>query len=179
MDECQVSVVLGYANWQNPPWRIWAIVDSELFLAQEWFTPDFAELRTKLGVPAKRQYASKLDLGLQMIQWAKAQHLPFTAVACDDLHGRDGHFRAELDQAEICYYADVPANTQVYLEPPRIGLPEKTGQPRVLNQVRHLRVDRVGAEPDTVWQRLFIPYNERGVLEDDFAARRVWNLEEG
>ena len=30
VDECQVSVVLGYANWQNPPWPTWALVDSEL-----------------------------------------------------------------------------------------------------------------------------------------------------
>jgi len=51
VDECQVSVVLGYANWQIQPWPTWAIVDSDLYLAEEWFTPDFGELRHKLGVP--------------------------------------------------------------------------------------------------------------------------------
>jgi len=186
VDECQVSVVLGYANWQIPPWPTWAIVDSDLFLAEEWFTPDFAELRHKLGVAEERQYASKPELGLRMIQRAKEQHLPFEAVACDDLYGRDGHFRSTLDGEGICYYADVPGNTQVYLEQPVIGIPEKTvrqGRPdsqlRVLNQARHLRADRVGAEPDTHWQRLFIRYNERGVLEDDFAARQVWTWKKG
>ena len=186
VDECQVSVVLGYANWQIRPWPTWAIVDSDLFLAEEWFTPDFAALRHKLGVPEERQYASKPKLGLQMIRRAKDQHLPFEAVACDDLYGRDGHFRAALDGDGICYYADVPANTQVYLERPVIGIPEKIArpgrpdsQPRVLNQARRLRADRVGAEPDTDWQRLFIRYNERGVLEDDFAARRVWTWKKG
>ena len=186
VDECQVSVVLGYANWHLQPWPTWAIVDSDLFLAEEWFTPDFAALRHKLGVPEERQYASKPKLGLQMIRRAKDQHLPFEAVACDDLYGRDGHFRAALDGDGICYYADVPANTQVYLERPVVGVPEKTArpgrpdsQPRVLNPVRRLRADRVGAEPDTHWQRLFIRYNERGVLEDDFAARRVWTWKKG
>jgi SRSO17 transposase len=186
VDECQVSVVLGYANWQNPPWPTWALVDSELFLAQEWFTSDFAELRARLGVAEERHYASKAELGLQMVQRAQQAHLPCEGLACDDQYGRDGHFRAELDQAGICYYADVPANTQIYLEPPRIGVAEKrarpgrpTPQPRVLNQARHLRADRVGADPDTQWQRLFIRSNERGVLEDDFAARRVWTWKRG
>jgi SRSO17 transposase len=186
VDECQVSVVLGYANWHIQPWPTWAIVDSDLYLAEEWFTPDFAELRHKLGVPEQRQYASKPELGLRMIRRAKQHHLPFEAVACDDLYGRDGHFRAALEEDRICYYADVPANTQVYLERPVIGVPEKTARPgrpdsqlRVLNQARHLRADRVGAEPDTHWQRLFIRHNERGVLEDDFAARRVWTWKKG
>ena len=186
VDECQVSVVLGYVNWHIQPWPTWAIVDSDLYLAEEWFTPDFAELRHKLGVPEERRYASKPELGLRMIRRAKQQHLPFEAVACDDLYGRDGHFRAALAEDGICYYADVPANTQVYLEQPVIGVPEKTARPgrpdsqlRVLNRARHLRADRVGAEPDTAWQRLFIRHNERGVLEDDFAARRVWTWKKG
>ena len=186
VDECQVSVVLGYANWQIQPWPTWAIVDSDLFLAEEWFTPDFAELRHKVGVPAERQYASKPELGLGMIRRAKQQHLPFAAVACDDLYGRSSSFRAALDADGIRYYADVPANTQVYLEPPLIGVPAKTARPgrldrklQVLNALRPLRADRVGAEPDTHWQRLFIRYNERGSLEDDFAARRVWTWKKG
>lgn len=186
VDECQVSVVLGYANWQIPPWPTWAMVDSELFLAEEWFTPDFAELRHKLGVPEERSFATKPALGLQMIRRAKERHLPFAAVACDDLYGRDAHFRAELDREQICYYADVPANTRVYLDSPVIGIPEKTTRPgrpdsqlRVLNSARHLRADRVGAEPDSHWQHLFIRYNERGVLEDDFAARRIWTWKKG
>jgi SRSO17 transposase len=121
-----------------------------------------------------------------MIRRAKEHHLPFEAVACDDLYGRDAHFRAVLDEDGIRYYADVPANTQVYLEQPVIGVPKKTSrpgrpgsQPRVLNRARPLQADRVGAEPDTAWQRLFIRHNERGVVEDDFAARRVWTWKKG
>lgn len=186
IDECQVSVVLGYANWQTAPWPTWAFVDSQLYLAEAWFSPDFAELRQKLGVPEDRQYASKPDLGLQMIRRAKAQHLPFDAVACDDLYGRDRQFRAELDQEYICYYAQIPANTQVYLDQPVIGAPEKPPragrpghQPRVINTARPMRVDQVENHPETHWQHLVLRTNERGVLEDEFAARRVWTWHPG
>ena len=37
IDECQVAVILGYANWHTEPWTTWAIVDSELFLPETWF----------------------------------------------------------------------------------------------------------------------------------------------
>ena len=38
----------------------------------------------------------------------------------------------------------------------------------------HYSVQQVGQRSDTHWQRLRIRTNERGVLEDQFAARRVW-----
>jgi SRSO17 transposase len=181
VDTCQVSVLLGYANWKSSPWTTWAMVDSELFLPAEWFTPDFAQERHKLGIPASRQFETKSHLGLKMILRAKAQGLPFAAVACDDLYGRDGHFRAELDREDLLYFADVPAHTRVYLKRPHLGVPQKTattGRPKsqvkILNGVKSLRVDQVANQVDLQWQRLFIRHNERGVLEDDFSARRVW-----
>lgn len=174
-------MVLGYANWRHAPWTIWALVDSALFLPEEWFTPDFEPVRQQLGIPQERSFQTKVELGLAMIRRAKKHHLPFAAVACDDLYGRDSHFRAALAQEGITYFADVPVNTQVYLQPPQIGISKKTtdrGRPKsklgVLNGLKSQRVDQVGRLPDTVWQHLFIRHNERGVLEDDFAARRVW-----
>jgi SRSO17 transposase len=186
VDICQVAVVLGYANWQSGPWTTWALVDSELFLPKEWFTPAMAALRHKLGVPGERRFASKPDLGLQMIRRAKAQGLPFDAIACDDLYGRDGNFRTALDQEGMVYVADVPAHQQVYLEPPQIGVPKstaRTGRPksklRILNGVKPSRVDQVARCSDLPWSRLLIRTNERGVLADDFTARRVWTWRKG
>lgn len=48
-----------------------------------------------------------------------------------------------------------------------------------MNGVRLLRADQAGQATNTHWQRLFIRHNERGVLEDDFAARRVWTWKKG
>ena len=80
----------------------------------------------------------------------------------------------------------MPANTQVYLHTPEIGIPEKTSkngrptsQPRVVNGVMPQRVDQVAQATDTHWQRLLIRRNKRGVLEDDFTARRVWTWKKG
>ena len=31
VDECQVAVALGYANWKVQPWPVWTLVDAESF----------------------------------------------------------------------------------------------------------------------------------------------------
>jgi SRSO17 transposase len=185
IDESQVGVVLGYANWQNGLWPSWAIVDSELYLPPRWFGEEFAALRQKVGVPAERVYQNMPGLGLDMIRRAKARQLPFAAVACDDLYGRDSHFRAQLAGEDIVYYADVPKSYPVYLQKPEMGLPEKTiptgrkfRKERMLNGLVAQRVEAVAQSAEMNWQRLCIRPNERGLLEDEFAARRVWTLTE-
>jgi SRSO17 transposase len=182
VDVCIVAVVLGYINWKSGPWPIWSMVDSELFLPEEWFVPDFAAARQKLEVPPDRQFETKPQLGLKMILRAKTLGLPFEGVACDDLYGRSPEFRAGLDDEEILYVADVPADTRVYLARPEIGVPKKppgkkgpkNTRLRVLNGVKPVTAEELGRDPSTQWHRLRIRPNERGVLEDDFAARLVW-----
>lgn len=182
VDQCQVAVVLGYANWKVQPWPLWALVDAEILLPEDWFGEAYAERRQEVRVPAERRtFETKPELGLKMIGRAKAEKVPFEAVLCDDLYGRSTEFRAELDVDGILYMADVPSNLRVYLETPVIGTPEPTpGKkgaqpqlPQVLNGVRSHSVQQVGQLSDTDWQCLRIRTNERGVLEDQFAARRV------
>jgi SRSO17 transposase len=183
VDECQVAVILGYANWKVHPWALWAMVDAELFVPQEWFSDDFAALRQKVGVPVARQtFESKPELGLKMIRRARAEQLPFEAVLCDDLYGRSNKLRAALDGDGVLYMADVPANLRVYLEQPILGIPEakpgrkgpKPQRAQVLNGVCSYSVRQVAQLADTHWQGVRIRTHERGVLEDQFAARRVW-----
>lgn len=186
VDQCVTAVLLGYVNWKSSPWPTWTLADSELFLAEEWFSAPFAERRKKVGIPPERKFATKLDLGLQMIRRAKANGLPFAGIACDDLYGRSQAFRAALAQEHILYAADVPANTRVYLERPEIGLlpvpAKRKGRPptrsQVVNGVPSYRVAQIGKQPTTYWQKLRIRHHERGVLEDDFAARLVWTWDE-
>lgn len=187
VDLCQVAVALGYANWKLEPWPLWTMVDAEIFLPEAWFGADYAELRQKVGVPTERTvFESKPELGLKMIRRTKASGLPFKALLCDSLYGRSSQFRYELRNENLLYMADIPNNLRVYLEEPSVGVPEprpgqkgrKAEQPQVLNGVRSYSVKQVGQLAGTHWQRLRIRTNERGVLEDRFAARQVWIWDE-
>jgi len=183
IDECQVGVALGYAHWKLQPWPLWTLVDAEIFLPEAWFGDAYSELRQKVGVPAERKvFETKPELGLKMILRAKERQLPFEAVLCDSLYGRSSQFRNELDKADLLYMAAIPSNLRVYLEKPVVGIPAhkpgkkgpKAQKAQVLNGVRSESVQQVAKAKDTDWQRLRIRTNERGELEDLFAARQVW-----
>lgn len=187
VDMCQVAVTLGYANWKLEPWPLWAMVDAEIFLPEAWFGAEYEGLRQKVGVPTERtDFETKPELGLKMIRRAKAAELPFEAVLCDSLYGRSSEFRQELREEHLLYMADIPNNLRVYLEQPVVGVPEpklgkkgpKEEKVQVLNDVRSYNVKQVGQLEDTHWQRLRIRTNERGILEDRFAARPVWVWDE-
>jgi hypothetical protein len=105
-----------------------------------------------------------------MLQRAQAEELPFDAVACDGLYGRSFWLRQQMEEAGIEFYADVPANTQVYLSEPKIGIPQnkrgrKATEARVLSPGSPLgpyRIDDLRTHPALLWQALTIRATERG-----------------
>lgn len=178
----QVGTFLAYVRG-----GMWTWVDGELFLQEHWFSPEMAAARRRLGVPAERRFQTKVQLGWQMIQRAMANGLPFEAVGCDDHYGRAQWFRRQMDHAGIVYMADVPANTQVYLREPQVGVPVTApghrGKPftreRVLSEDPSLAVTDVAGHQDTRYERVRVRPTERGELADEFAARRLWTIREG
>ena len=177
----QVGTFLAYAK--GP---VWTWVDGELFLPEHWFSPQMAKERARVGIPPQRQFETKIELGWKMIQRVKGNGLPFEAVTCDDLYGRSGRLRRQLDEADILYMADVPEDTQVYLTQPDFGIPPRRSRrgrpptrPQVLNEVKPVEVRQVARRSDTVFHRSRVRSTERGELEDPFAMRWVWTIHHG
>jgi len=166
---------------------VWTWVDGELFLPEHWFTDAMAKARQRAGVPKERQFETKIKLGWRMIQRVQANCLPFEAVACDDLYGRSGWLRRQMDVAGIVYMAEVPASTQVYLTKPEFGVPptqpgrpgRQATRPKVLSADKPVEVRQVMQRADTLFQRVSVRNTERGKLDDPFAMRRVWTIRDG
>lgn len=183
VDQSQVGVFLAYANLTAavacPTW-LW--VDGELFLPEHWFGEEMAPTRERLGIPSDRPFASKVELGWQMIERSVKGGLRFDWIACDDNYGKSSWFRAKLNQAGHRYMADVSSNTRVYLSKPTIGVPPSKpgtqGRPptreRVISPEPAQPVSEVAARSDTPWQRVRVRAIERGEITDEFAVRRVW-----
>jgi len=115
----QVGVFLSLAT---PTVNTW--IDGELFLPEAWFEAEGAARRAKAEIPPERSFQTKPELAWQMIQRVQANGVPFQAVAMDTLYGRSRKLRAQLDEAKLEYYADVPADTRVYLRPPHLVYPK-------------------------------------------------------
>jgi SRSO17 transposase len=175
----QVATCLAYAH---PATGTWALVEGELFLPECWFTRAYATRRIAVGLPPERTFATKPALGLAMIQRAQANGLPFDTVACDELYGRNRDLRAKLDAMHLNYAAQVPANTQVYLQEPQVDVPRGKGhgrrptRRRVQSHQKPHTVYAMGRRSTTMWQRVQVRQIERGVLEAEFAVVRVWTL---
>jgi SRSO17 transposase len=168
----QVGVYLTLAKGS-----LWSWVDGEIFIPEGWFGPEASQKRQKVGLPEERCFQTKPELGWAMIQRAQARRLPFEAVACDTLYGRNPWLRDQCTGAGIECYTDVPSTTQVYLTEPIIGLPAaKQARKRQVLTPPPMTVAQVTRLPDTLWQRVRLRPDERGVLEADFAARRVWTV---
>jgi len=173
VDMSQVGVFLSLVT---PRVNMW--IAGDLFLPERWFTKAYGKRRKKVGIPEKRTFLTKPELGWRMIQHAQTNGVPFEAVVMDDLYGRNTLLRKRLHRAEIEYYGDIPANTLVYLDKPQIIYPlTKRGKPsKRARIVAKQRVEVRSLLNDSSLERAVITLrpNERGMLRAEFARRRVW-----
>lgn len=170
----QVGVFLSLVTPQVNTW-----IDGELFIPAHWFEDQSAGKRKEVGIPNQRIFQTKPELGWQMIQRVQARGIPFQAILMDSLYGRNEALRQQLDYAQIEYYGDVPANTQVYLQQPNIVYPltKKRGVPSknpVIAGADAYEVQAVGQQSTLSWETIRLRPNERGFLEAQFARCRVW-----
>ncbi len=176
LGKIEMSQVGVFLSLVTPAVNSW--IDGELYIPIHWFEEGHAEKRKAIGIPDERTFQKKPELGWQMIQKAQARGIPFQAVVMDDLYGRNGALRQQLDEAHIEYYGDVPIDTQVYLTQPEVVYPlTKHGKPAKNPKIvgaKALQVQELGREPTLVWQTIRLRPNERGYLEAKFARFRVW-----
>lgn len=170
----QVGVFLGLVNNGYHTWY-----DGELFFPEIWFSEAYAEKRKRAGVPDNLSFKTKLELALDMLKRAKNKGIPAEIVDCDSLYGRSGWLRDEFRGLEMEYYADIPEDTTVYVQPPLVTWPltkqgKRASKPEVSGltyQVRELKT-----HTQTEWHRLTLRPTERGMLTADFARWQVWTI---
>ncbi len=189
VDMGQVGVCLGYYATTGEgasAVETWTMVDAELFLPEVWFDEAHKAKHSRLHIPQDREYQTKLEIGLSLIDRARSDQLPFTHLTCDSWYGCSHEFRAELAERDIPYLADIHSNQQVYLEKPEVGVPTKVegakGRPptrwQVLNNVQPVKVCDIARDSQTVFQPIRVRSCERGDLVYSCAERTVWTITE-
>jgi SRSO17 transposase len=165
----QVGVFLALAK---DGYRTW--IDGELYLAEKWFRPAYAQRRTKLKIPREREFQTKLELVLVMVKRVLDNGVPFEAFDCDTLYGRSGWLRDELNQLGVQYYADIPRNTTLYLEKPQVVKEQKQKHGDITIMGDSTTAERLLEE--LPFTEITIRPNERGYLTAQFARRLVWTV---
>ena len=179
---CQVGVHLGYVSRQG-----YSLVDSQLFVPEEWFDAAHAERRQACGVPQDLVFQTKPKIGLALLQAAverneqSAAALPFQWVAADELYGDSPAFRDGVAALHKWYFTEIKTTTQVWLTRPEVYLPAWKGRGRHPTRLRLRNPSEkavtvramVAQVPRPAWTRATIKEGSKGPIVCDFAFLRV------
>jgi len=184
----QVGVHLGYVSRQG-----YTLVDSQLFLPDEWFDETHIARRKACGVPADLTYQTKPEIGIQLLQTAMkrraqgADPLPFQWVVADALYGDAPAFRDGVAALGKWYFTAIKTTTQVWLKRPVVYVPAWKGRGRPPTQLRLLTPteraisvqDVVAQLPHKAWTRATIKEGSKGPIVCNFAFLRLYESRNG
>ncbi len=178
----QVGVHLGYVSRQG-----YTLLDSQLFMPDEWFDDAYAQRRKACGVPADLSYQTKPEMGLTLLQAAVkrnehlAEPLQFEWVAADELYGDSPAFRDGVAALGKWYFTEIKSTSQVWLKRPEVHVPAWKGRGRRPTRLRlcqptdkAVTVQSLVAQiPASAWSQATIKEGSKGPLVCDFAFLRL------
>jgi SRSO17 transposase len=176
VEPCQAGVCAAYASRKG-----YTRLDRRLYLPEEWFDAAHRE-RWKLGgIPQEPPFTTKPALALAMRRAVGvAGTLRFRWVAGDDAFGRDTACLDGVAAVQRWYCAEVPHDTQVWLQRPATAVPAWLGRGRRPRQARlgpgeaaPQRGDQLAAPvPRDGWQPYLITEGRTGPLVAECAFHR-------
>ena len=123
IENCQSGVFLGLASKKG-----YALLDAKLYMPEKWFDESHTEKRVKAHVPEDLTFQTKTAIAWELLQKAKTcATFNCRWVGMDSFFGKDAAFRDAISK-NYDYFADIPANTNVWLQRPEIGLPPYKGK---------------------------------------------------
>jgi SRSO17 transposase len=178
---CQMGVFLAYVSARGH-----ALIDARLFLPRPW--TDDPERCKRAGVPKEVTYASKGDIGLELLRQARERgHLQGQWVTADEWYGRGGELRDELEKDGWRYVLQVPLDLEVFTEPAKLEMEQRGGRGRKRKRPR-LAEDSPQPKPvssilqewdEAAWKVLTVGEGAQGPLTYQFAVLRVWESRDG
>ncbi len=102
VENCQVGVFLSYVTERGH-----ALIDRELYLPEDWCAD--AARRQEVHIPAPVRFATKPELGQQMLKRAQAAGLPIRWVVADTVYGHSPELRRSVEQQGYAYALAVPS----------------------------------------------------------------------
>jgi SRSO17 transposase len=167
VENCQVGVFLAYVT---PTSQV--LVDRRLYLPQQW--ADDAYRRAQARVPEAVTFQTKPELGLAMVDAARAQGLVHAWVTADEGYGGVPSFLEALEQRGERYVVAVPHSTLVW--PAATRVVPGPGRMHILQapQPAPQTVAQVVAGWDAAqWQRQTVGAGAKGPRVYDWAALLV------
>jgi len=179
VDNCQVGVFANYCSSKGH-----TFIDRRLFLPEEWAAD--RERREEAGVPGGVVFRTKPELGLEMVETAVREEVPFTWVGGDSVYGDSPKFVQGVRALGKWYVLDVSSEAHVWLTQPELRNSGEPGSGR-----RHsAKAAKASTKPISVpeaiaqlspsaFRRITVAEGSQGPIVYEYAEMTVWFSEEG
>lgn len=149
IENCQIGVFLMYATRQSA-----TFIDRELYLPKVWANDD--ERRQQAKVPSEVAFATKVQLGLRMLERAFQAGVSVEWVTADELYAIDHGLRRWLEGRHQSYVLAIPRHERVHVD------------------LMPCRVDELAASwPAEEWKRLSSGNGSKGARKYEWIRMRV------
>jgi SRSO17 transposase len=145
VENCQIGVFLGYASTQGQ-----ALIDRALYLPQEWVAD--VERCREAKVPEDMTFATKPELGRQMLERAFAAGVPARWVVGDSVYGGDRRLRLWLEEQGRWFVLGI-----------------RKDEPLWSSFYQQRADERAAGLPEDAWQRLSCGAGAKGLRVYDWA----------
>jgi SRSO17 transposase len=184
---CQAGVFLAYASSRG-----YTLLDRRLYLPEDWASSEaFAARRKRCGVPEDLAFATKPELGAEMIEAVVTDaQLRCRWVTADEAFGHDTALLDRIAKTGLWYLAEVQHSDRVWLKRPEVVEPNWEGRPRPHRKQTRSRLAPGEAQAQTVvtiaaqlpssrWRPLVIKEGSKGPMKAEFACLRCVAVRKG
>jgi SRSO17 transposase len=181
VENCQSGVFVGYSSKKG-----YGLLASRLYMTEVWFSPEYEKRRKDNLVPQDLSFNTKPQIALELIKKIADSKL-FDAkwIGCDATFGSDIHFLESLPETYF-YFADIRANTQIFLKKSKAGVPPYKGRGRPPKKVKLLpgqplpqTVAKIARSAKFRWKTVVLAEGAKGPIVAKVARRRVYPSREG
>ena len=179
VDNCQIGVFANYCSSKGH-----TFIDRRLFLPEEWAAD--RERREEAGVPEGVVFRTKPELGLEMVETAVRDGVPFRWVGGDCVYGDSPKFVQGVRALGKWYVLDVSSEAHVWLTPPELRNSGEPGSGRRRSAkaakatTKPIRVPEAVAQlSPSAFRRVTVADGSQGPIVYEYAEMTVWFSEEG
>ena len=165
VDNCQVGVFAALSSGKEV-----VPVGAKLYLPDSW--TDDPERCDKAKIPEdERDYKTKPELALEMIDHLSGNEVKFGWVGGDALYGNNHTLRRSLDDRGITFVMDVSNDQHAYCKDPNPYMPEPTpgqGRPRkfFISDEKSASIAKlVESLPENQWEKIKVRKATKGTLK--------------
>jgi SRSO17 transposase len=155
-----------------------------LFLPEEWAAD--RERREEAGVPEAVVFRTKPELGLEMVETAVREEVPFTWVGGDCVYGDSPKFVRGVRALGKWYVLDVSSEAHVWLTQPELRNSGEPGSGRRHSAKAAKATTKPISVPEAIaplspsaFRRVTVADGSQGPIVYEYAEMTVWFSEEG